>query len=246
MEETKAINLSLMSLKECIRARTIAGAGDGRVGVGETVHVPYRRSKLTMLMKDVFDIGCKRLCSTVVLAHVSPLARDVKHSSNTLQYAAPLRVSVLLKKKKTPGHKYERDSRDPALWTFGEVAAWVTATCGSSTAVTASHLVAANEGGLALCMLPEPEVYRRVAEAFGGVTNESNRAANALYSALWTLICDAKTRKRRPDGSIITEEDEAAEKKEAEKALAAKAALWAEREAHMKSDLVGYDGKPIR
>ena len=43
MEETKAINLSLMSLKECIRARTKAS------GPNPTpVHVPYRRSKLTL------------------------------------------------------------------------------------------------------------------------------------------------------------------------------------------------------
>jgi hypothetical protein len=42
MEETKAINLSLMSLKECIRARTMAGLGDGVT----QVHVPYRRSKV--------------------------------------------------------------------------------------------------------------------------------------------------------------------------------------------------------
>jgi kinesin family protein 2/24 len=38
MEETKAINVSLMALKECIRARTLAGAGDG----SSEVFVPYR------------------------------------------------------------------------------------------------------------------------------------------------------------------------------------------------------------
>ena len=62
MAETKEINSSLSALKECIRARTQAsmpGAGG--------LHVPYRRSKLTLLMKDVFDIGCTRLCSTVVV-----------------------------------------------------------------------------------------------------------------------------------------------------------------------------------
>ena len=80
--------------------------------------MPYRRSKLTLLMKDVFDISCKRLCSTVVLAHVSPLASDVKHSTSTLQYAAPLRVAA---RKKPAGKKYEKDTRDPALWTHAQV-----------------------------------------------------------------------------------------------------------------------------
>ena len=45
MDETKEINFSLMSLKECIRARTLA-SGSG----GASIHVPYRRSKLTLLM----------------------------------------------------------------------------------------------------------------------------------------------------------------------------------------------------
>jgi hypothetical protein len=96
-----------MSLKECIRARTLAS----RPALGAAVHVPYRRSKLTLLMKDVFDIGCARLCSTVVLAHVSPTARDVKHSLSTLGYAAPLRVAV----HRAPAGM-ERDLHDPALW----------------------------------------------------------------------------------------------------------------------------------
>ena len=78
MEETKEINLSLMSLKECIRARTMASAP----GAGLLVHVPFRRSKLTLLMKPVFDISCSRLCTTVVLAHVSPLACDVSDDEN--------------------------------------------------------------------------------------------------------------------------------------------------------------------
>ena len=50
--------------------------------------MPYRRSKLTLLMKDVFDISCRRMCSTVVLAHVSPIVRDIKHSTSTLKYVS--------------------------------------------------------------------------------------------------------------------------------------------------------------
>jgi len=39
MDETKQINLSLMALKDCIRARTLASAP----GAGRKVHVPFRR-----------------------------------------------------------------------------------------------------------------------------------------------------------------------------------------------------------
>ena len=66
MDETKQINLSLMALKECIRARTLASAP----GAAASVHVPYRRSKLTLLLKDVFDHACTRLCATVgIIGH---------------------------------------------------------------------------------------------------------------------------------------------------------------------------------
>jgi kinesin family protein 2/24 len=244
LEETKAINLSLMSLKECIRARTMAGLGDGIT----EVHVPYRRSKLTLLMKDVFDISCRRLCSTVVLAHVSPIARDVKHSTSTLQYAAPLRVSVRSKPK---GSKYETDSRDPANWSHEQVNEWILRTASAAEGiVTAQSLLSPTEGGITLCMMPEGEIYRRVDVAFSAVATTapaiaSSQVASLLYNDLWTHICDAKVRRRRPDGTLITAEDEAAEKEEAARKLKEKAELWAEREAHMKSDLIGYDGKPV-
>jgi hypothetical protein len=60
-----------------------------------------------------------RLCATVVIAAVSPLAKDVAHSGNTLGYAAPLRVAAA-----APVH-IERDPRDPALWENAEMVDWV-------------------------------------------------------------------------------------------------------------------------
>jgi hypothetical protein len=42
---------------ECIRARTLAAKPAAPGGAPNArPHVPYRRSKLTLLMKDVFDI----------------------------------------------------------------------------------------------------------------------------------------------------------------------------------------------
>jgi kinesin family protein 2/24 len=223
MEETKAINLSLMSLKECIRARTMAGAGDGR----SEVHVPYRRSKLTLLMKDVFDIGCARLCATVVLAHVSPLARDAKHSVNTISYAAPLRVAVRAK----PTSTYERDVADPALWTFDQCTEWMK---GIAPAVDPTWLLSAaspDTAGIELCRTPEPVFFERI-KANGGAMEDSK----ALYSKLWTLICDAKTRRRRPNGTIITEEQEVAARLAEDAAREEKARIWAEREKHLRTE----------
>ncbi len=83
MDETKQINISLNALKECIQARTLASTP----GAG-TVHVPYRRSKLTHLLKDVFDVSTTRLCATCMLATVHPTAKDVSQSCTTIKYSS--------------------------------------------------------------------------------------------------------------------------------------------------------------
>jgi uncharacterized protein YcbX len=53
--------------------------------------------------------------------------------------------------------------------------------------------------------------------------------AKRIHTALWTLIVDAKTRGRRPDGRLISAEDEEAERLEMEAKQREKAAVWAER-----------------
>lgn len=70
--ESAEINTSLLSLKECIRA----------LGQKST-HVPYRGSKLTLLLKDCFSPDSK----TTMVATVSPGASSTDHSLNTLRYA---------------------------------------------------------------------------------------------------------------------------------------------------------------
>uniref|UniRef100_A0A7S2AZM4 Kinesin-like protein n=1 Tax=Octactis speculum TaxID=3111310 RepID=A0A7S2AZM4_9STRA len=251
MAETKAINQSLMALKDCIRARTMASRPGA--GAGAEQHVPYRRSKLTLLMKDVFDVGCKRLCSTVVLAACSPLALDVAHSANTLKYASPLRVAV----QRAPPN-LELDVRDPALWDHSQIAAWVHAT---SESMVDGDAFTAGMTGVQVCALPEVEFYRRTEKAMTMVATDAAdipddaaaspmgddnnsgagvscqaRVAKAIYTALWTLIVDAKTRRRRPNGTIITAEQEEADRAARAAETAAKAALWAEREEHMRSE----------
>lgn len=71
--ESADINTSLLSLKECIRAMGKKNAG----------HVPYRGSKLTLILKDCFSPDSK----TTMIATVSPGAMSADHSLNTLRYA---------------------------------------------------------------------------------------------------------------------------------------------------------------
>lgn len=230
MKETKEINSSLMALKECIRARTSAA----RAGHG-SIHVPYRTNKLTLLMKDVFDVGCSRLCSTVVIAACSPLASDIRHTSGTVKYAAPLRVAVVSASNASKQKNLELDVQDPALWSNGQLVSWVESVVLGSSEHIDADLFVNGFTGVQFCALPENEFYTR-AEAQLGEGAAMMDIAKKLYLAMWQLIVDAKTRKRRPDGSIITPEQEEEERRQLKLATAEKARVWAEREKHMKSE----------
>mmetsp|Transcript_36851 Transcript_36851/g.66260 ORF Transcript_36851/g.66260 Transcript_36851/m.66260 type:complete len:622 (+) Transcript_36851:121-1986(+) len=225
MKETKEINSSLLVLKDCIRARTNAAAAD------DGIHVPYRRNKLTLLMKDVFDIGCSRLCSTVVIANCSPLVSDISHTKNTVKYAAPLRVAVASSNRQK---NLELDVFDPALWTNDAMVAWVDSVASGKID---AKLFVNSLTGVQFCALSENEFYARAeAQAQLGEEEGMMEIAKTLYMGMWTLIVDAKTRKRRPDGSIITPEQEEEERRRLEEETVERAKVWAEREKFMKSE----------
>uniref|UniRef100_A0A7S4T5M3 Kinesin-like protein n=1 Tax=Ditylum brightwellii TaxID=49249 RepID=A0A7S4T5M3_9STRA len=194
----------------------------------------YRRSKLTLLMKDVFDAGCTRLCSTVVLATCSPLASDVSHSANTLKYSSPLRGGGILNDggKKV---KMQVDASDPVLWSNMQVIEWMRKTYPS---IVNPSIFVEELSGVQLCALPEKEYYSRLENTGMSCADaDSNKLAKDIYLAIWTLMSDAKTRKRRKDGSIITIEDEEKERLRIVKATEEKARTWVEREKHLKSEV---------
>jgi len=245
MKETKQINISLNALKECIQARTLASIP----GNAATTHVPFRRSMLTLLLKDVFDINCTRLTSTVVLATVNPMAKDVGQSKTTLGYAAPLREAIgmfgMNRKKPTKkgvgGKKkggeekktepstpivLEVDVLDPVLWSAERMSTWLHAEFPGEAAS-----VAGLKGmkGIDVCSLAETKL-------FALVNNPS--VAKQINEQLWGLIVQAKLVKRRPDGSILTDEAEAAEKAAKKAKVEARYAAQAARAAAaIKADL---------
>ena len=67
------INKSLLALKECIRA----------LDLGKR-HLPFRGSKLTLVLKDSFVGKCK----TVMIGNISPGKASCEHSLNTLRWVA--------------------------------------------------------------------------------------------------------------------------------------------------------------
>lgn len=79
--EGAEINKSLLALKECIRALD-----------GNSSHVPYRASKLTLVLKDSFTRSQSR---TVMIANISPAASSADHTLNTLRYADRIKERVV-------------------------------------------------------------------------------------------------------------------------------------------------------
>lgn len=71
--ESSEINKSLLALKECIRALDSSNS-----------HVPYRGSKLTLILKDCFTSSLAR---TTMITTVSPGSASADHTVNTLRYA---------------------------------------------------------------------------------------------------------------------------------------------------------------
>ncbi|CAI0626882.1 unnamed protein product [Linum tenue] len=82
--EGAEINKSLLALKECIRALD-----------NEQIHIPFRGSKLTEVLRDSF-VGNSR---TVMISCISPNAGSCEHTLNTLRYAD--RVKSLSKSSNT-------------------------------------------------------------------------------------------------------------------------------------------------
>lgn len=81
--EGAEINKSLLALKECIRAiHDARGGGDS--------HLPFRASKLTMVLRDSF-LGTKKNIWIGMIAWVSPGYSHADHTLNTIRYAERLK-----------------------------------------------------------------------------------------------------------------------------------------------------------
>lgn len=78
--EGAEINKSLLALKECIRALDT-----------QSSHVPFRASKLTMVLRDSFLN--KTSARIIMIACINPGSSSSDHTLNTLRYADRLKQS---------------------------------------------------------------------------------------------------------------------------------------------------------
>ena len=98
--EGAEINKSLLALKECIRAFD-------EKKKGKKTHVPFRASKLTMVLRDSF-ISAANQVKIIMIACVSPSSVSADHTMNTLRYAqrmksgAPSAISANAARKALP------------------------------------------------------------------------------------------------------------------------------------------------
>ncbi|KAJ3196094.1 hypothetical protein HK101_010115 [Irineochytrium annulatum] len=174
IQEGVEINKSLATLKDCIRNRAMAATS------GKHVHIPYRNSKVTLLLKDAFELSSARLCKTVVIAALNPSILDATQSLNTLRYIGPLKVAA-------PPRSGPLDPDDPSAWSNETLRAWVRAT----SKVANCEILCPTESGKQVLRIPEGEFIERCLQCGMG-----EKAAKAFYLKLWNMLIVARNKKR--------------------------------------------------
>jgi len=144
MEETKYINTSLSCLQECVRCLCLEKAKtfekleletlENAHNHSENIHIPFRRSILTMLLRDLLggpDANARK--KLLWVAHLSPMSYDAPYSRRTLHFLRSLREAYdcsagdsaanLLDAKNDPLHFLK--TTPLASWTRSQVSMWV-------------------------------------------------------------------------------------------------------------------------
>lgn len=198
MLETREINKSLSVLKECITKRAQWTLEKGEGGQ-KHVHIPFRGSKLTQVLKSAFDVNARETVKTIVVACIAPGLLDVGHSKNTLRYAEMLKVDI---PKSEP---MPFDERIPMTWSNADVQEWIKKNVFFPFHTSPPHfflltnpksgkpplnpaLLAPRENGVEICRLNEDEFVRRALLA----RHMSSEKARLLYFKLWTLHIDSR------------------------------------------------------
>jgi len=174
------INSSLLSLKECVRLR----AKELQSGTAGGGHIPFRRHKLTQLLRDAFVLPSAR---TVVIATVTPTATNTEHSVNTLYHASLMKGEDSdIKEEKVPVSTYmpavarlEQQLKalvPPAKWSAEQVQAWVASVDGGRWRRYAKHFSGASTAG--------PVLVRFSRQRFAQLCEGNQEAGDALYNAL--------------------------------------------------------------
>lgn len=120
MKETREVNVSLSTLKDCIRAMATLDLASSNGKPSKKPYIPFRQSALTKVLKHLFDPAANHDCKTAIISCINPSFLDVSASKNTLRYAEMLRVAIPKTKPLQP------DPYIPTTWTNKDVRSYIT------------------------------------------------------------------------------------------------------------------------
>ena len=185
VQEMRSINSDLGNLKECLRLRREMGE---RKPGAKAPFVPYRRSKLTMLLRaslvDPLEEGAD--AAVAFLAHVSPLRSHGQHSVNTLDYVEQMVVATRDVRERATFNEIEK-------WSSKKVVEWVRELEGGKYAHLAEAFSRCPGKQLANEFIVDVTKW---VEAFGGTEAD----ANAIYDAFKEMWRDAKKAAAKASG----------------------------------------------
>lgn len=193
MAETVAINTSLMTLKSCIRARTCPAPPPSTGAGGGVPHIPFRSSKLTLALKEAFDLYSRQPTHTLFIATASPDAVDVAATLNTLRYASALVSSPHSRIELQP----DALGRNVFFWSPARLSEWLLK---YGSPLLGSHTVDAVLDGMdggRFAKIPEGEFYTRIQHARessgASWTAKEESEAKELYLKWWKLVIASRT-----------------------------------------------------
>lgn len=187
LEQSTAINVSLMCLRDCIRARQQLLAGQ----TDKCIHVPYRQSSLTFLLRDIFDPQTAlKPVKCLVIGCVTPVPSDAQQTRNTLRYMQTLWESrVMVDQKAFTNVKF--NAKNPVTWPLDYLKEWIRTE--SRHAVDPDLLCAGDcKNGLELLKLPESEFIVRCLKTKG----MTEKRAKLFYLKFWKLNTDQRKREQ--------------------------------------------------
>lgn len=174
-----------MTLKECIRQRSLAAS------TTTSPHIPYRGSKLTLLLKEAFELASTQPTKTVFVATISPLQIDISASLNTLRYASSL---LVIPPKISKSEQLLNAHPDNIFfWSHEQVLQWLQQEIPNFSSEQ-WKIVVPFESGNSLAKVPELEFIRRIGEASNGKVGE--KRARSIYLKFWDLVVESRTRSR--------------------------------------------------
>ena len=190
IKETMCINTTLSGLKDCIINRAKATANTGK-----HFHIPFRSSKLTLLLKDAFQLESHKICKTIVFANVMPTFVDNSMTLNTLRYVAPIKEGM---KNRT---KVEPDPKNPMNWDNDTLCDWFHAT---TKGLVDTKIMCPYETGRQILRLPEVEFLDRL---MASNPNIGDKRAKAIYDKLWARLIDARVADRKKKAAVATKKN---------------------------------------